>query len=184
MFFCAAVAASPRLHAQRSRGASATAVRQGDLQVGGGFSYAIPDYSPAHFRGYNGYATLDFTPHIGFEFNLHQVNTPTKELFYERTYEFGLRYVRHYGRLHPYVRGSYGRGVFNYAQPDNPRDPNSNSHVVANLAYNLFAIGGGVDVNVLRHVNARADFDWQKWTNFPPHGLAPEVFSAGVAYHF
>ncbi len=92
--------------------------------------------------------------------------------------------MRHYGRFNPYVRGSYGRGVFNYSQPNTPNDPNTNYHVIANLAYNMWAIGGGIDFNVLKHVNARADYDYQNWGSFPPHGLQPNVISVGAAYRF
>ena len=54
----------------------------------------------------------------------------------------------------------------------------------ANLAYNLFAVGGGLDYRILRHVNARADFEYQRWMGFPPNGLAPSLLTFGAAYHF
>ena len=46
------------------------------LQVGGGYSLADSDYSQRFFRGGSLYATYDFSPHLGVEFMLHQVNTP------------------------------------------------------------------------------------------------------------
>jgi hypothetical protein len=66
----------------------------------------------------------------------------------------------------------YGRGVFNF--------PNN----VANLAYNMFAIGGGTDFSVLPYLNVRADYEYQFWHSFPPQGLNPQVITIGVAYHF
>ena len=118
------------------------------------------------------YATLDFSPHLGAEFMFHQVKTQFADGIYERTYEIGPRYVRHYGRFDPFVKVSYGRGVFNF--PDD----------VANLAYNMFTGTAGVDVHVQRHVNVRAEFEVQRWLSFPPHGLQPTLFTLGAAYRF
>ena len=92
---------------------------------------------------------------------------------YERTYEIGPRYVRDYGRFSPYVKAMYGRGVFNFP-PQN----------AANLAYNMFAGGAGVDYRVLPYLNVRFDYEYQDWSSFPPTGLKPQLFTIGAAYHF
>ena len=118
------------------------------------------------------YATLDFTNHFGGEFVIHQADSGQGDQLYERTYELGARYFRNYGRLKPYVKAMYGRGVFNF--------PNN----VANLAYNLFTGGAGVDVEVLPYLNVRADYEYQTWLSFPPRGLNPQLLTFGVAYHF
>lgn len=163
--------------------AKATAVRAGDLQVGGGFVIAAPDYGQRNFKGYMGYATFDFMEHYGVEFNIHQLNAPSPSKLYERTYELGGRYVRHYGIAHPYAKLMYGRGVFNY------------EFDVANLAYNIGAIGLGSDFNVTRHINVRADYEYQNWFNFRgfvsqgnvtsnSSSLSPQLFTIGAAYHF
>ena len=97
---------------------------------------------------------------------------------YERTYELGGRYKRRYGKFNPYARGMYGRGVFNF-----PFDQ-------ANLAYNLISGGVGVDYNLMRHVNVRADYEVQKWFSFPPNAttsgpqLTPQILTIGAAYRF
>ena len=74
-------------------------------------------------------------------------------------------------RLH----GWSGRGVFNFTV---------DTVTVANLAYNMIAIGGGTDYSLTRSINLRGDFEYQKWFSFPPNGLSPTVFSFGGAYHF
>jgi hypothetical protein len=74
----------------------------------------------------------------------------------------------------------YGRGVFNY--PPVFGDPKTGP--AANLAYNLGAIGAGVDYRVLPGMNARVDYEYQRWLGFPPNGLSPWIFSVGVAYRF
>ncbi len=168
-------AGGPLLRAQAH---AATASRQADLQVGGGFSYAKHDYefTPAgdgtRISGLMLYATLDVRPHLGVEFTFHQMSTHKDDHEYERTYEVGPRYVLHYNRFNPYIRVAYGRGVFNF-----PRDE-------ANLAYNLAAGGGGVDINVQKHVNVRVDYEYQRWFGFPLHDLQPQLATVGVAYHF
>lgn len=151
---------------------TATASRAADLQLGGGYSLASPDYGP-RINGFSLYGTYDFRPHLGVEFNFHQINSRSGNSIYERTYEIGPRYVVHLNNgLNPYVRLMYGRGVFNF--PAN----------VANLAYNIGAIGGGVDYDIHPHLRLRGDYDYQRWFSFPPHGLTPNVVTLGVAYHF
>ena len=154
--------------------AISTASRRFDLQMGGQFAYVRSDYDPQAFRGFGGYATLDFTSHFGAEIDFRQANSQ-KDNVYERTYEVGGRYHRTYGRFSPYAKLLYGRGVFNFMD---------NGVVVANLAYNEFVIGGGVDFALLSRVKLRADYEYQTWFNFPPNGLTPQLVSIGLAYHF
>jgi len=166
-----------KLHGQ----ASPTASRAGDLQIGAMFNLANTDYRPEKFKGYGFYSTYDFRYHIGIEGEFHQINDPdTTEGIYERTYEIGPRYVLHYGRFAPYGKVMYGRGVFNY--PPVFGDPKIGP--IANLAYNLFAIGGGVDYHLMTGLNVRADYEYQQWLSFPPNGLTPKIFSVGAAYRF
>jgi hypothetical protein len=148
-----------------------TASRTGDLQLGVNFSGAQSDYR-GYLKGVGFYTTFDFKPHFGVEFDLHQNNTRHNDQIYERTYELGGRYFRTYGRLSPYAKVMYGRGVFNFPQN------------VANLAYNLATVGGGADLKVLPYLNVRGDYEYQRWFGFPPNGLTPWMLSIGVAYHF
>jgi hypothetical protein len=157
-----------------------TATKRADLEVGGGYSLSSPDYGNVRFQGITGYAALDVSPHFGVEFDIHQVNTTGNDSVYERTYELGPRYVRHYGRFNPYIRASYGRGVFNY--------PNNNG----NVAYNIFAGALGVDVRVKHHLFVRAEYEGQYWLHFVGNvsasgqakSLQPDVTTFGAAYHF
>ena len=154
--------------------ATPTASKAFDLQVGGGFVLVKGDYGTRYYRGGAFYSTLDFSPHFGAEIDFHQATYPSSAQ-YERTYEIGGRYHRTYGRLSPYAKVLYGRGVFNYVY---------NSAVVANLAYNEFAFGGGADYAVFPWLNVRGDYEYQMWHSFPPNGLTPQVITIGVAYHF
>jgi opacity protein-like surface antigen len=151
-----------------------TAKRAADLQVGGGFVIANSDYTydPINLKGFAFYTTLDLTNHYGAELAFHQADSGTGDQLYQRTYEMGPRYHRDYGRFAPYVKGMYGRGVFNY--------PNG----AANLAYNMFALGAGVDIKLKPYLNLRADYEYQDWFGLPPQGLHPQPVTIGVAYHF
>ena len=57
--------------------------------------------------------------------------------------------------LSPYIKGLYGRGVFNF--PFNE----------ANLAYNSINVGAGVDIKVHPRINVRAEYEYQNWFSFP-----------------
>ena len=154
--------------------ATSAASRSADLQVGVGFVQNNADYTydPQTLKGFAVYSTLDLTYHFGAEIVFHQANSGNGDSLYQRTYEIGPRYFRTYGRFAPYVKVMYGRGVFNF-----PRN-------AANLAYNIFAGGAGVDIRVMRYVNIRGDYEYQDWMGFPATGLKPQLFTFGVAYHF
>jgi opacity protein-like surface antigen len=156
------------LHGQ----ARTTASRAGDAQVGAGFAFGKSDYIPGTFRGVSAYADFDFSRHLGVEAGFHQIDTPNGDESYQRTYEIGARYFRSYGPLAPYVRGMIGRGDFNYP------------HGLADLSYNLFAVGAGADLKLGEHLRVRGDYEWQRWSSFPNGGLMPQLVTIGVAYHF
>jgi hypothetical protein len=162
------VAGATLLHAQ----AVPTASRAGDLQIGVGYGIAKSDYSTSPYKGIAPYITFDFTHHLGVEGNFRFLQDPGSLNLYEKTYEIGGRYHITYKRLLPYGKVMYGRGVFNF------------QNNVANLAYNMYAIGGGTDYRLLPYINLRADFEYQSWSGFPPNGLNPIVGTIGAAYHF
>ena len=162
-----------------------TASRAGDLQLGGGFTvanpdYLNPDYSSSHFKGIALYGDFDFKEHYGIEADFHHISGDPADQLYERTYEIGGRYLRHYGIFAPYIKGMVGRGVFNFPLPAGA--PSGSQH--PNLAYNIYAIGLGVDYRILSYLNGRVEYEYQSWPGFPPTGLQPNLITVGVAYHF
>ncbi len=175
---CLLCLASPLLHAQ----AKHAATRTGDLQVGAGFVLGASDYGP-NLRGGAFYVDFDRTSHWGGEFVIHQANSTSSDGEYERTYEIGPRYVRHYGPAAPYAKVMIGRGVFNYPGFYNTVTKNYGPSP-ANLAYNMYAVGIGTDLQVMSHLNVRADYEYQRWAGFPVNGLTPQLVTVGVAYHF
>ncbi|MGD0445264.1 MAG: outer membrane beta-barrel protein [Edaphobacter sp.] len=167
-----------RLHAQ----AVPTASSGGDLQIGAMYNYADTDYRPDKFNGYGFYATFDFRYHVGIEGEYHQLNDPDpKDDVFERTYEIGPRYVLRHGRYNPYAKLMFGRGVFQYPLM---LDASGNLTHTAQLAYNIGAIGVGLDYRIVPGLNARVEYEYQHWFSFPPNGLTPQMLSVGVAYRF
>jgi hypothetical protein len=173
--------------------ASPTATRLADLQIGGSYSYANPDDATVNqmlnpnagsvnLNGYGLYADLDLKYHLGLELDFHQLSG-IDPILYERSYEVGPRFIWPiHERFVPYAKAMYGRGVFNF-----PGKGNSNAVEVqvANLAYNIYTFGGGIDLRILPGLNVRiADVEVQRWENFPVKNITPMVFSFGVAYHF
>jgi len=157
------------------------AKRAGDLQVGGSFNLASPDYGSEKLFGFGVYTTFDWSQHLGVELSFRQLLDPdASRKIYERTYEVGPRYVLHYGRWQPYAKFLVGRSIFQF--PSDPRHPNDGP--VANLAYTMWGGGFGVDYLLRPSINLRADYEFQRWGSFPPHGLSPRVLSFGVAYYF
>jgi opacity protein-like surface antigen len=156
-------------HAQ----ARPTASRLAEAQVGGSYVNAQSDYG-GRFNGFGLYADLDFRRGFGAEAAFHYISSGNSNGIYERTYEIGGRYSRHYRRFQPYGKFMVGRGVFNF--PGNQ----------ANLAYNLYAFGGGTDYRVLPNINVRVEYEAQKWLSGPllDNGLSPGLLSVGAAYHF
>jgi hypothetical protein len=154
------------------------ASRLGDLQIGAGYSSANANYEYVHNRiaGLYVYTDFDFKEHFGVEASFHPLHDP-KSAVYQRTYEIGGRYVRHYTiaglTLHPYAKLQVGRGILNFPK-------------YANLAYNMVSTGGGVDFSVHPRINVRAEFEYQDWLSAPGPGLnmTPTIISIGVAYHF
>jgi opacity protein-like surface antigen len=187
LIFIGMLGAAPILLAQ----ATSTASRTLDIQIGGGYSYVTPDSEPHDYTGGAAYANVNFRAHYGIEGEFHFAKDSAGTGQYEKTYEIGPRYFRTYGRFTPYVKVMFGRGVYNFVAPCTPGyDKNCSATgpivyvTVANLAYNLIAGGGGVDYALLKHVNVRADWEYQRWLNFEGSSLSPNVFTVGAAYHF
>jgi len=190
------VVAALTVFSSHARGQAApTAVRPADLQVGAGFTWANSDYVPNKIGGFAFYADYDLVGLFGVEANFHRVRDPNPDPlvpsnhFSETTYEIGGRYVRHYyrGRLAPYGKVLYGRGVVNFPAHQKLNPDGGLETYIDNIGYNLVAFGGGLDYRLSKRINIRADFEYQHWFASDqelPAGLAPYLFTFGGAYHF
>ena len=169
------------------------ATRVGDLQAGGSFTFAYPDYTPQDAYGYGIYAAFDFRTHWGAEIDFNQVSISQHSPAKETSFEYGVRYHRTYGRYNPYLKAMAGRGTFDFA-------PNF-YQLGASPSYNLIAFGAGVDTELTRRFNVRLGMDYQHWFTgsqsgaqningvpttgvYLPNGLTPILYEVGFAYHF
>lgn len=149
-----------------------TASRVADVQIGAAYSLGRPDYPAQTFQGFTAYGDFDFRPHLGIEAEFHQVNSTNGDQSFQRSYEIGARYLHAYGPLVPYLKAMIGRGDFNYP------------HGQTDLSYDLFAGGVGADFKIGPFLRVRAEYEFQKWIDFPNGGLTPQIVTFGVAYHF
>jgi opacity protein-like surface antigen len=164
------------LHAQ----ATAAATRGGIAQVGVSYTASNEDeYVGDWLQGMTFYGTFDLNNHLGVEGNVHLVSL-FKDYFAfdESSYDAGIRWAQHYRKFTPYGKGLIGLG---HATAPNPNQIEGHS---TPGTYFLFALGGGLDYGLTEKINLRADFEYQRWTNFPPHGLTPPLLSIGAAYRF
>lgn len=164
------------LHAQ----ATAAATRGGIAQAGVAYTYSNEDEYPGrHLQGVTIYGTFDLNNHIGVEGNVHLASVIKSYFDYkENSYDAGLRWAQHYRKFTPYAKALVG---FGHATAPSP------GQIVGGSTpgtYFLFGLGGGLDYSLSNKINARADFEYQRWPNFPPHGLTPPLFNVGVAYRF
>jgi hypothetical protein len=157
--------------------AAPTAIRRAAIQVGvAGSAYTL-DYGEGYEEGITVYGDLDFTRHLGVEALYRNASIHTPRDIGENHLLIGPRYKFEHGRFAPYAKGLIGEGTINFQQGYNLTAYSEN--------YFIYALGGGADLHVTRHVNVRLiDFEYQIWPNFQPHGLTPYGYSVGAAYAF
>ncbi len=163
-----------------SWGQATSTASRADFELGGTYSFVLPDYTPQKAQGFGIYTNYFLTPHFGVELDYHRATISQHSPASESTFEYGLAYRRVYNIYRPYGRVAFGRGTFNF-----PSQTTANTSV-ADLSYNLYAVAGGLDVEATRTINIRAEFEYQSWFSAPglTNGLTPTLFTIGAAYHF
>jgi len=166
------------LHAQA---VSPVTPKLATITVGGYFSYGQTDYGQRHAYGPGAYANFDYRiwrdVGIGVEGEARFLNFLTDSSsgkgISEQNFLGGPRVTYRVGRRWiPYAKFLIGGSRFHY-----PSFISNQSYT-----YTTYAIGGGVDFRLNDRWTIRpADFEHQHW-DFPPTGLTPWVYSAGVSY--
>jgi opacity protein-like surface antigen len=153
-----------------------TAVAKGALQVGGGFSYAKPDYAQTNIQGFSGFVDYNLSLHLGVEADIHHITLVTPSDVGENSYLFGPRFTYPRGRFSLYGKALFGVGTIVIQEvADNPEGGAGN--------YFAYGLGGGLDVLATRHIVVRAiDFEYQHWSY--GSGLTPIAITVGAAYRF
>lgn len=158
-----------------------------DIFVFGGYTYDKPDYGPDYVTNNGVSLGADFTRYFGWKIS------PSLELRYtnvsgpvvkESTISGGFRgLVDLKQRFHPYIDILGGAGTITYVQPPIPGYPPDHGFV---LSY-----GAGVDIDIYRTFQLKADFQQQSWNlgqNYVtvPSGanytLSPIAITLGVSY--
>jgi hypothetical protein len=153
-----------------------TAVAKGALQIGGGYSYGMPDYSQKNIQGISGFADYNVSLHLGAEADIHYVSVFTPSDLGENSYLVGPRFTYPRGRFSIYGKALFGIGTIVIQEAaDNPEGGAG--------SYFAYALGGGLDVLATKHIVVRAiDFEYQHWSY--GSGLTPSVITVGAAYRF
>jgi hypothetical protein len=163
----------PALSAQ----AGYTATRRADIQVGVAASAYTLDYDEGREEGLTVYGDVDFTRHLGVEALYRNASIITPHDIGENHFLAGPRFRMKVGRFVPYAKLLIGAGTINFQTGYNAR--------AYEQTYLDYAFGAGVDLHATRHINVRLfDLEFQRWPNFPPHGLTPWGASIGAAYRF
>ena len=154
-----------------------TAKKSMDISVFGGYENANPVYGePARNDG------------EGFGFNITRyfmklpvapslegrVNLTNGAYVKERTYLMGLQVQGNlFQYLHPYADFLSGTGTIHF-----------NIHPTGYLGDNSIveSYGGGMDIDLVHHFQAKVDFQYQSWTLGHNVSFAPTILLIGVNY--
>jgi hypothetical protein len=153
-----------------------TATAKGAFQVGGGWTFGMPDYGQKNIQGVSAYADFDFRQHIGVEASYHYISLITPTDLGENSIFVGPRFNFLHSRYNIYGKVLFGIGTINIQEvQDNPQGGAG--------SYTAYGFGGGVDIRATKHINVRAvDLEYQHWTYLS--GLTPVAITFGAAYRF
>ena len=149
--------------------------KSADISAFLGYEYADPAYGSAKNNGeafglnYTRYFPIPVAPSIEARVNLNN-GTDVKE----RTYLIGLQAkARIFLRYHPYVDFLVGTGTIHF-----------NTHATGYIGDNstIYNYGGGVDIDLIRHLAIRADIQRQSWSLGDSSGFSPTIVLIGVHY--
>jgi hypothetical protein len=153
-----------------------TASRVGSIALGVGGTIINPDFGQTNIGAITFFGDVNLARSIGVEGVIHySVHTPSDVS--ENSYIIGPRYIVRHKRLEGYAKVLFGVGHFGLQQ-GSFANPNT-------ATYFEYAVGGGIDVHVTRHINIRAiDLEVQKWPGFHPNTLSPYGGTIGASYVF
>jgi len=175
----AAVCLASVVHAQAPTAASG---HSRSIMVGVGYSTGQPDYhSLRRVAGASAWGIYDLTTHFSVEADAHLSIISTPDDFNISSYMAGIRYYYPIKRYSPYAKVTGGLGYAKFVAPASNYPPG--------LYYNqdlgaFFALGfgGGVDVMLSKKWAVRGEYEMQKWSAVPDHGITPNLLTVGVAY--
>jgi hypothetical protein len=155
--------------------AMSTASKTMDISAFGGFLNVNPDYGRPRNDGVA--AGVDVTRYFGWkvdpslEFRFNDSSGP---YITERSYLVGVRLQSDLRRFHPYADFLAGVGSIHFVKPLDPTYTHDSSPV--------YSYGGGVDIDLVRHFQAKVDYQGQTMSFDPYFSLAPRPLVIVIAY--
>lgn len=166
----ASLLCSTQLNAQ----ATTTASKTTDVAVFGGFSTVTPDYGEDRDNGFTfgasatRYFKFPIKPGVEARYTFSQ-----GPLVNEHFLLFGARAQYDYKRFHPYADFLVGHGSmgYNFANPTN----DSSGGFVKSPGF-------GVDIDVFRNFQLKADYQHEMWNLGSSYSLSPNIVTFGVTW--
>jgi hypothetical protein len=153
--------------------APAAIARQFSLTGGGTVSLFQPDYGPNKLIGIGAYVDVKFTRWIQVEGEGRWLRYNQYANIYQDNYLIGPRVpIFHFWKATPYAKALVGIGKMNF------------QYNYANGTFTDIAFGGGLDVNLTKHIVVRAiDVEYQDWPKWLQNqSLQPYGASVGIGY--
>ena len=167
-----------------SRPGAKFAANRADLQIGSGFAYLRPDYGPGTGYQINPYVALDYRrSYFGLELD-GNITLHDKAASHPNSAILGIRLGGDVGKARLYIKPGIGVGHFSGVTTA----PSGRGQT-----YFVVDLGGGVDYQLLNHVNVRAFGSYQIWPGFDGDTTAafdhsgilnPIYGGIGAAYRF
>ena len=149
------------------------------FSAGAFYSIAQTDYGQNNHRakGFGAYSDLNYLVWrrlgVGAEGEVRFIQYDLIAGTHFQNFLGGPRFTYHTKHFEPYVKALAGGSRFYY-----PSFISKKAYT-----YTTYAIGGGLDIKVTNHFSWRvADFESQRFVNYPPHGLTPWTLSTGISY--
>jgi hypothetical protein len=156
---------------------SAVATKTADISVFAGYQNLHPDYGIPRDNGFA--IGANFTRYLGWKVDPSleiRYNYATGSFVNEKSFEAGVRAQGDYKLFHPYVDllggvatvdfGNFPHGIPTYT----------------NNSGGTFSVGGGVDIDIYRHVQAKIDYQQQNMYFAQNISLTPRPLTVGIVY--
>ena len=146
------------------------------ISLGAGFSIINTDYATHPMYGITAFSDATFHDRYGIEVEGRTTQFDKFASQYgslrEDTIAGGGRYVFLHGKYKPYAKALAGIGSIDFLDQSNP-----NYH---HDTFTIYEIGGGLDYGIRTRIWLRAEYGFQRWPGWPPHGLTPSGATVGI----
>lgn len=147
-----------------------------ELSVGAGFSVFNTDWARSDMTGITALADATYHLHYGIELEGRTIQFNQFQNLREDTIAGGPRYVFSAGKFRPFAKGLIGIGSIDF--------PDSSLPSYKHDTFAIYEIGAGSDYKLTDKLALRAQWDFQFWPGWAPHGLTPRGATIGLVWRF